>query len=158
MTLQKQTIDHYLGIDPGKSGAICAINSDGNAWVVVKADRPYKEIYHELWHATCIKGRCFAVIENVHSMPMQGVASTFKFGESFGMLLGLLATTDVDYVKVSPAVWCKELGLKKGKEESNTDWKNRHKQLAQELFPEVDVTHATADALLIAEYCRRTNK
>ena len=149
---------HYIGIDPGKSGSICAIDSSGNAWVVVKTNKSYKEIYHELRDATCIKGKCFAVIENVHAMPGQGVASTFKFGESFGMLLGLLATTDVDYVKVSPAAWCKELGLKKSKEESNTDWKNRHKQLARKLFPEVDVTHATADALLIAEYCRRTNK
>ncbi len=149
---------HYIGIDPGKSGAICAIDSSGNAWVVVKTDKPYKEIYHELWYATCIKGECFAAIELVHAMPGQGVASTFKFGESFGMLLGLLAVTDVEFEKVRPAVWCKEFGLKKGEEESNTDWKNRHKQLAQELFPDVDVTHATADALLIAEYCRRKNK
>ena len=158
MSLQKQTNDHYLGIDPGKSGAICAIDSGGNAWVVVKTDRDYKDIWHELWYASCIKGRCFAAIENVHAMPGQGVASTFKFGESFGMLLGLLTATDVEYIKVRPTVWCKELGLKKKKEESNTDWKNRHKQLAQDLFPDVDVTHAPADALLIAEYCRRTNK
>lgn len=158
MTPQKQTNDHYLGIDPGKSGAICAIDSNDNAWVVVKTDKSYKDIWHELWYASCIKGRCFAVIENVHAMPGQGVASTFKFGESFGMLLGLLAATDIEYTKVTPAVWCKKFGLKRGKGESNTDWKNRHKQLAQELFSDVDVTHATADALLIAEYCRRTNK
>ena len=148
---------HYFGIDPGKSGAICAINSDGKAWVVVKTDKSYEDIWHELWYASCVKGECFAAIESVNAMPGQGVASTFKFGESFGMLLGLLAATDIEYIKVRPTVWCKEFVLKKKKDESNTDWKNRHKKLAQELFPSVDVTHATADALLIAEYCRRKN-
>ena len=147
-----------MGIDPGKSGAICAVNSEGDAWVVVKTDKSYKKIWHELWYASCIKEECFAVIELVNAMPGQGVSSTFKFGESFGMLLGLLAATDVSYVKVRPAVWCKEFGLKRKKGESNTDWKNRHKQLAQKLFPKIDVTHATADALLIAEYCKRMNK
>lgn len=33
--------------------------------------------------------------------------------------------------------------------------KNRHKAKAQQLFPAWHITHATADALLIAEYARR---
>jgi len=35
--------------------------------------------------------------------------------------------------------------------------KNVSKRRAQELFPEIKITHAIADALLIAEYARRTN-
>tara|TARA_E500000331_G_C17071391_1_gene632766 strand:+ start:219 stop:665 length:447 start_codon:yes stop_codon:yes gene_type:complete len=147
-------IDHYLGIDPGKSGAICSIDSGGNATVVTKTDKTYRDIWNKLNGI----GDCVAVIELVNAMPNQGVVSTFKFGESFGLLLGLLTAAGISFERVRPAVWCKEFGLKKKKEESNTDWKNRHKQLAQELFPDVDVTHATADALLIAEYCRRKNK
>jgi hypothetical protein len=147
---------YYIGVDPGKSGAICAINSNGDACVVVKTDKSYEKIWSKLlWYGI---HDCEAVVESVNSMPGQGVASTFKFGESFGMLLGLMTASGIPFEKVRPAVWCKELGLKREKGESNTDWKNRHKQLAQKIFPDVDITHATADALLIAEYCRRTNK
>jgi hypothetical protein len=32
------------------------------------------------------KASC-AVIENVHSMPKQGVSSTFKFGRAFGSIV-----------------------------------------------------------------------
>tara|TARA_R100000655_G_scaffold75875_1_gene114826 strand:+ start:803 stop:1258 length:456 start_codon:yes stop_codon:yes gene_type:complete len=147
---------YYIGVDPGKSGSICAVSSDGHAWVVIKTDKPYEKIWNKLlWYGI---HECEAVVESVNAMPGQGVASTFKFGESFGMLLGLMTATGIPFEKVRPAIWCKEFGLKRGEGESNTDWKNRHKQLAQELFPDIDVTHATADALLIAEYCRRKNK
>ena len=148
----------YLGIDPGKSGSICSVDSFGKATVITKTDRTYRDIWNDLWHASMAPVECIAVIELVHAMPSQGVASTFKFGESFGMLLGLLTAAGIPFDKVRPAVWCKEMGLKREEGESNTDWKNRHKQLAQELFPDVDVTHATADALLITEYCIRINK
>jgi len=147
---------YYIGVDPGKSGAICAVSSDGHASVVVKTNKSYEEIWQSLlWYGL---HECEAVVESVNAMPGQGVASTFKFGESFGMLLGLMTASGIHFEKVRPAVWCKELGLKRIDGESNTDWKNRHKQLAKELFPDVDVTHATADALLIAEYCKRTNE
>jgi hypothetical protein len=36
--------------------------------------------------------------------------------------------------------------------------KNVTKRKAQELFPSLKITHATADALLIAEYLRRKNE
>tara|TARA_R110002020_G_scaffold15153_1_gene54084 strand:- start:178 stop:633 length:456 start_codon:yes stop_codon:yes gene_type:complete len=147
---------YYIGADPGKSGAICAVDFEGVAEVITKTNRSYAYIWDKVFQPRFMKS--IAVIESVHAMPGQGVSSTFKFGESFGMLLGILTALEIPFTRVTPAAWCKELGLKKGKEESNTDWKNRHKQLAQELFPDINVTHATADALLIAEYCRRTNK
>ena len=37
-----------------------------------------------------------------------------------------------------------------------TEKKNRHKDKAALYFPEIAITHAIADALLISEYCRRT--
>ena len=147
---------YYIGVDPGSSGSICEVSVDGSASVVTKTDKSYAHIWDKLFQPRF--DNSVAVIESVHAMPGQGVASTFRFGQSFGMLLAMLTAAGIPYVKVTPAVWCKEFKLKRKEGESNTDWKNRHKQLAQELFPDVDVTHATADALLIAEYCRRTNK
>jgi hypothetical protein len=42
--------------------------------------------------------------------------------------------------------------------ESKTVFKNRLKAKAQQLFPEQKVTLATADALLLLEYCTRIYK
>jgi hypothetical protein len=47
------------------------------------------------------------------------------------------------------------MGLTPIKGETRTAKKNRHKDLAQRLFPKVKVTHAIADALLLAEWLRR---
>lgn len=146
----------YLGIDPGKSGAICSVDVYGNPEIVVKADATNRDIWKALSDVS-IDHKCRAVIELVSAMPNQGVASTFRFGESFGVLLGLLTAAEIPFERIRPAVWCKEFGLKRKNGESGTDWKNRHKQLAQEMFPGIGITHATADALLIAEYCRRKN-
>ena len=147
----------HIGVDPGKSGAICSVDEFGFPDVITKADATIRDIWKSLSEVS-INHSCKAAIELVNSMPNQGVASTFRFGESYGMLVGLLTAAEVPFIRVRPTAWCKELGLKRKQNESNTNWKNRHKQLAQELFPEMEITHATADALLIAEYCRRKNK
>ena len=44
------------------------------------------------------------------------------------------------------------------KTESKTEWKNRLKGMAQQLYPDLKVTLATADALLIATYCKRKHE
>jgi hypothetical protein len=87
-----------------------------------------------------------AYIEAVHSMPGQGVASTFKFGLNYGWWQGVLVSLRIPFERVSPIRWQTEMRCR-----SRGD-KNVTKKLAQELFPNIKVTHATADALLIAEY------
>ena len=89
-----------------------------------------------------------AVIEKVHAMPKQGIASTFKFGQSYGFLRGMLIAHKVSFKAVAPGIWQRSMScLTKG------DKKVTYRR-AQELFPQVKVTHAIADALLIAEYAR----
>jgi hypothetical protein len=62
----------------------------------------------------------------------------------------------IPFVEVSPRSWMKAMGIRtRRKTETPTQWKNHLKQLAQQLFPHEQITLATADALLIAEYCRR---
>lgn len=135
-----------IGIDPGISGGIAVLTDKGSTIAVTKmpvteADiarflRPYRKTY-------------IAYIERVHSMPKQGVSSTFKFGCNYGILLGTLAALKIKRVHIQPAKWQGELGCR-----SKGD-KNVTKRKAQELFPREKVTHAIADALLIAEYGRR---
>ena len=93
--------------------------------------------------------KIFAMLENVHSMPKQGVASSFKFGRNFGNLEGLLTGSKIPFDYVTPQKWQKELGCL-----SHGD-KNVTKSKAQRLFPHLKITHAIADALLIMEYCRK---
>lgn len=77
------------------------------------------------------------------------MASSFRFGQSYGFLRGVLVACRVPFDQVTPAKWQRNLGcLSKGD-------KNVTKAKAQELWPELRITHAIADALLIAEYGRR---
>jgi crossover junction endodeoxyribonuclease RuvC len=48
-----------------------------------------------------------AVIEKVGSMPGQGVASTFTFGNGYGQLQGLLAGLGIPFELVTPQAWKK---------------------------------------------------
>lgn len=138
-----------IGIDPGASGAIVAHDGESSLEFVKLSETEYDiSLFLKVLDLDC----AFAYIERVHSMPGQGVASSFKFGQSYGFLRGLLIGLSVPFEEVSPQKWQKSMGcLSKGD-------KNVTKSKAQQLFPNVKVTHAIADALLIAEYGLRLRK
>ena len=141
---------HYMGIDPGYSGAIAVINEEGK---LVGLQR-LKYTEHDI--ANFMMGRQLsvelAVLEKVSSMPRQGVASTFKFGTSYGFCRGLLVCNRIRFETSTPGTWQRAMGcLSKGD-------KNVTKAAAQRLFPGESVVHATADAMLLAEYARRLAK
>ena len=136
-----------IGIDPGMSGGIALIKN-GNA-VVAKMGHTERDTYEIL--QSYAEHEPFAYIESVHSMPKQGVASSFKFGVNYGLLRGMLIAIGIPFETVTPLSWQRYLRC-----QSKGD-KNITKAKAQELFPHIKVTHSTADALLIAEYGRRIN-
>jgi len=136
----------FLGIDPGGSGAVAAIDGLGKIQRVVKNSGTERDVFEAFcgWDGEDV----LAVIEQVHSMPKQGVASSFRFGVSYGFLRGCLVAAGMRFVEVSPVKWqtamkCRTRGDK-----------NVSKTRAQQLFPGIGITHATADALLLAEYAR----
>lgn len=144
-----------IGIDPGQSGGVAWIQ-DGKPCV-----EKMPETLQDLWGLiTDISNTvrestrhldCVAYLEQVHSSPQMGVKSSFTFGNGYGHLEMALTAAGIPFERVSPQKWQKALGcLTKGN-------KNVSKRKAQELFPQMKVTHATADALLIAEYGRRNN-
>lgn len=139
----------FLGIDPGQSGGIAAV-ADGCppvAWKIPETERDVWSIIQGYGPAGMAPA--FAMIERVHSMPKQGVASSFKFGRSYGFLRGCLVASGIPFEEVSPQVWQKALNCRSGGD------KNVTKARAQQLFPTLKITHAKADALLLAEYGRR---
>jgi len=151
---------YYVGIDPGQSGGIVIMSSSTTYRTIQVEVIPATE--RDIWELlTRLTGAlCTAVIEKVHSMPGQGVASTFKFGVGYGGLRMALIAAGIPFEEVTPRSWQKALGIPpKKKAESNSRWKNRLKAKAQQLFPRVEgITLKTADALLIAEYCRRKHE
>lgn len=139
--------DCYLGIDPGKSGAIAVVGPIGNFVDVVKLSETQHDVW--AWLDQAKRFVSFAVIEKVHSSPQMGVKSAFTFGENFGFCQGMLVSSSIRFEFASPQKWMKAMGcMTKGD-------KNVTKSRAQGLFPDVKITHAIADALLIADYARR---
>lgn len=105
--------------------------------------------------------RPFAVLEQVGGYVGQGQpgSAMFSFGAAYGHMEMALAAAGIPYETVQPARWQKGLKIPgRKKDEGKTAWKNRLKARAQMLFPRVKVTLAVADALLIAEYCRRARE
>jgi crossover junction endodeoxyribonuclease RuvC len=132
-----------IGIDPGTNGGIAWI-TDGKPCVEKMPDT-LQDLW-ELFRDISSEGDCRAHLEQVHSSPQMGVVSSFTFGNGFGHLEMALTAAGIPFERVRPQVWQKAMGcMTKGD-------KNVSKRRAQELFPSMKVTHATADALLIASY------
>ncbi len=138
-----------IGLDPGLSGA--AVLLDATTGEVVDKIVFSKVTEHDV--ADAIRGwmdgdPVRAIQEKVHSMPKQGVASSFKFGDHNGFLRGLVTALRIPYETVTPQKW---QGAMKCRTGGN---KNISKAAAQRRWPNEKWTHATADAALIAEYGR----
>ena len=145
-------MDFYIGVDPGNSGAAAMINANHQIIDVFKfKDATMRDIFETFveW-ATWPEGdmKIYAMIEKVHSMPAQGVKSVFTFGENFGALQMALTASGIPYDYVTPQRWQTQLGCK-----SKGD-KNVTKAKAQREWSYKKITHAIADALLIALYCK----
>lgn len=143
-----------LGIDPGLSGAIAAVDHAGaliGAWdMPVAGGEVSPAMMHYLFDGVADwREIASAAIESVHSMPGQGVSSTFKFGQATGTVLGFLGAGGIPVVKVTPQTWKKHHRLI-GKD------KEAGRLLALETWPEqadlfrLKKHHGRADAALIA--------
>lgn len=142
---------NYIGIDPGKKGAIAVLWETGEYEV-----HPYstEALLSILADMAPNQPRC--CLEKVHAMPKQGVASTFTFGAGWGFIKGVLEAYRISYQEVPPERWKKEFGL-------NTD-KKKSIEACRQLFPEAILrpsersrvdSDGMAEALLMAEYARR---
>lgn len=144
---------NYIGIDPGKSGALALIDDCGKVAVTVFDEEEYCDILGAPWYSY---ENCIACLEHVGAMPGQGVTSMFSFGENFGFIQGLLKANGIPYELVRPQKWKKEFSITKDK--------NTSIEVCKRLFPKVSLLptercrkdhDGMAEALLMAEYARR---
>ena len=119
-----------IGIDPGMSGAIAAVDEktheilrveDTPTFLIAKV-REYDIVgMADLLRSISLGRPSRVVLEQAQAMPKQGVTSTFHFGRGYGIWLGILGTLQMPYRTVRPCEWTKTLfhGLPgKGKERS----------------------------------------
>jgi len=141
-----------LAIDPGARGGVVAMTEDGMI-ECSKCPASTGEMSLIISH---IVNECYvkdynliAYIEKVHAFPTDARNSAFKFGMNYGMWLGMLASSGVVTIKVTPQKWQKAFQpLSKIKK----DRKKELHQIASDMFPKVKVTYLVCDALLIAAY------
>jgi len=152
-------IQVYIGIDPGKTGAVAALQCDAgtvSAKVWDYDDQEGMEGLEWLVQAGCYNIK--ACVEKQQAWPKQGVSSVFKLGENYGRWQGRLEVLKISYELVTPAMWRKGVFDAMPKQE---DKKAMSLDLARRLFPELvgelkrKKDHGRAEALLIAEWLRR---
>jgi hypothetical protein len=82
---------------------------------------------------------------------MTSNASSFKLGQNFGVITGSLRALKFPLHLVKPQIWQKGLvGLKP--KMGYTARKRQLKDNAIRLYPDLKITNATADAVLIMNY------
>lgn len=126
------------GIDPGLKGGVAWITENGLIEVYptpvikvgAKASYWAAEMSHGFKRYLEDGYNIVAYIEKAQAMPKQGVASTFKTGEGFGLWQGTLSAMGIPYVVVTPQRWQKKIlsDLKGGT-------KDRSALAATRLFP-----------------------
>lgn len=149
-----------LGFDPGQTGAIAAY--DGTI-ITGLIDMPTMTRLHGKGSqvdpytlATALIDVCAGcnattIIEAVSAMPGQGVSSTFHFGESVGVVLGVLGALQVPVRMVTPARWKRTAGiLGRDKDAARTLAIQLHPEVADQLARKKDI--GRADAVCIARF------
>lgn len=142
----------YIGIDPGQKGAMGFIAN--NVVSVIPFD-PYDYVF-ALKGFKASDDECLCCIEAVHSISGQGIASSFKFGQTYGWLLGILDAIEIPYQPITPQKWKREFGL--------TSDKAKSVEVCKRLFHDVPLLRTErsrkeddnmAEALLMALYAKR---
>lgn len=152
------SLELFVGIDPGLSGAIGILHHDGTFHSVedmptllrgkgaVKREvdaaglchllRPLVADIHSVW------------IEKVSAMPKQGSASTFSLGHSFGTATAVVAALGIPMRLVTPATWKKHMHVTRDKEHARATAVHTWPAAPLNLKKHVD----RAEALLIARF------
>jgi crossover junction endodeoxyribonuclease RuvC len=155
----------FVGIDPGLSGAIAVYNRGAGKILAVydmptvtvgrtKKIRQVNEM--ELAKIISIADPQEAIIEEVHAMPQQGVSSTFRLGDAFGVIKGVLAGLGIPFKTVHPQTWKKAYGLGWNKGDS--------RQLASRTWPDMASFYSRvkddgrAEASLLAEFLAHNSR
>lgn len=149
--------DIFVGVDPGSSGALCALDRDGSAVMLeklptVKTRRGRTKlntpVLRNFLDSLSIHHVC---IEDIWAQPTQGVKAAFTYGYNYGQLCDAFEDEGIAVEFITPATWQKAYKVPKGKQSSI--------HIALQFYPSLKEvlkyknSHNKADAILIARYC-----
>ena len=152
-----------IAIDPGVSGGV-AVSAFGKTVChpMPATQGDVLELLRDIKRTADLESvECVCVLEEVGGFAgkAQPGSAMFKFGEGYGFIKGVVQALGIKLELVRPQVWQKSLSLGTASRcASKTEWKNKLKAEAQRRFPQLRVTLATADALLIADYFARKSQ
>ncbi len=158
----------YMGIDPGKTGAIAVIHMGNIKLYPVpmigstgkKSDYDVGAMADIIRHWS-VTDDCFCMLEKASVFKGQGISSSGNFMMGFGIWRGILGALRIPHEIVTPRKWTK--AMHEGLNLKN-DPKRNSEIAAKRLFPDIDFRKSDRaskpysgfiDALLLAEYGRR---
>lgn len=152
-----------IGIDPGARGAVAILERGGKlvhvfempAVEIMSGGKLKRRVSPEMLASELrlyADQGAVAVVEQVGAMPGQGVTSMFAFGESFGLVKGVLAGLGVVTSTVTPSKWKKALNVNAGKDGSRAKAAQLWPSQAHEFKRVKD--DGKSDSALIAEWKR----
>ena len=161
-----------FGIDPGVSGAICALRKVNEIAIYemptmidgkknkrqvngAEVSNIFQKELENLTSKDSWQSEVKVVVEHVTAMPGQGVTSMFNFGQSFGVIKGICAAMKLPIYFVRPTKWKKHFNLiKTHKDASRTKVIEIYPNISAQLSRKKDSNKA--DAILIARYFNDT--
>jgi crossover junction endodeoxyribonuclease RuvC len=144
-----------LGIDPGLSNGLAILDERADLLLATEIEPIGEGASKRLPLAGLVDliricGVTHGIIEDVGSMPGQGIASAFRFGRAAGAFEGLLSGLKIPTAFVRPAIWKRALGVNSSKEGCRAlaiqRWPNQ-----QDLF-RLRRHHDRAEAAMLAVY------
>lgn len=150
---------YFVGIDPGLVSGAWAVIKHNGAFVAC-GDIPHDNgrvqprlLKKALQESIPAGESAEIVIEQVHSMPNQGVASTFAFGQACGVIYAVTSLMLVPCHFITPQHWKSHFDLIKQPKSASLE-------LARSIWEQAPLKlmkhHGRAEALLMAEYGRQS--
>jgi len=137
-----------IAIDPGASGAMAYRDGGDGGVNVLPLDIGH--LVDHFWDADSFSTVVYVEEVGGYIGKPQPGSAMFKFGMSYGKVLGALEAIGLRTVLVRPQVWQKTIGL--GSTLKGPDRKRALRDVAKRLYPTHNVTLANCDALLILEH------
>jgi hypothetical protein len=149
----------YIGVDPGKKGAVYTIDSETGAIEHKDFDKASDFCLYLFLLKRKIRNPDYICgIEQVNSRPEDGVKQAFSFGGHVRRIKTLLNVCGVKYKEINPMRWMNFIGwgrLPRGKQNYEARKKELYK-IASEMTDYEGLNKENSDAYLITKYLEMT--
>lgn len=153
----------FIGVDPGKSGAMSFIDGDGTLVDVVDLPVLAGELlvldFQSLLLAHSATPR--VAIEEPFANRAASSVSQMNQGIFYGTLLGVIQANEIPLERIKPQRWKAEMEIPMGSKFSPAEKKEMSRRRASDLWPSMSdlwgrkVDHDRAEAALVGECLRR---